>query len=194
MAKRFYVVPKITINELGMTYAAPKYINPVDLPGVVFQAMNYGLEDTYLVGAEVTDAQHTALAANLDVIAIPANLDSTVGLTALTTVQNKLEGMWIPADWVTTSHTYRQVVALTRKAFLYMQRFHANQLSKFFVSGVTLDTRVNQLTQAQRNAMENAAISLGLSIASITGSMKLRAALKILFDQIPGGMLFGEAF
>src|SRR5688572_2251526 len=187
MAKRFYVVPKI-VEGPGIK---PKYVGSL---GVAFAAMDYGLEDTFLVGAEVTPEQHTGLASELDVIAIPANLDQQIGLTALETVKSRLEGLHVPSDWVTTSHTYREVVRLTGKLFLYMQRFHGQQLAVFFSGAITLDTRVNQLTNAQRTAMTVAAESLGLSVASITGPMLLRQALKIIADQIPFFDLFGETF
>lgn len=190
MAKRFYVVPKFTPDGPDPAIE-PKYIGAL---GVPYAAMDYGLEDTFLVGADVTTEQHNALAAEVDVISVPANLDSQIGLTALATVENKLEGLHVPADWVTTSHTYRDVLRLTGKLFLYMQRFHGRQLSVFFTGAITLDTRVNQLTTAQRNAMLDAAISLGLDTSAITGPMLLRQALKILADQIPSFTLSGETF
>lgn len=188
MAKRFYIVPKVDNGAGGFD---PKYI--VEM-GLQSGAIDYGLEDTFLIGAEVTTEQHQELASQLDAIAIPANLDSNIGLTALSTVKDKLEGLHVPADWVTTNHTYRQVLRLVGKLFLYMQRFHGRELRKFFESGITLGTRVNQLTQAQRNAMTDAAESLGLSIAGITNTMTLRQALKILADQMPSFTLFGETF
>lgn len=189
--KRFYIVPKVGDGLTPDTAARPKYVAD---SGVSWAAMDYGLEDTFLVGCEVSSEQHTQLASQLDVIAIPADLDSQIGLTALTTVQNKLEGLHVPADWVTTSHAYRFVVGVVGRLFLYMQRFNGREMRKFFEVGITLDTRVNQLTQAQRTAMLNAAIDLGLSTAPVTNSMTLRQALKILIDQLPQFTLFGEPF
>lgn len=191
VALRFYIVPKIGTGVFPTDPYRAKYI--ADL-GVAYAAMDYGLDNTFLVGAQVTSAQNTDLAANLDVIAIPQNLDNTIGLTALSTVQAKLEGLHIPADWVTTNHTYRDVIRITGKLFLYMQRFSGQQLHTFFESGITLDTRINELTQAQRNAMNQAALSMGLDTSSITGPMLLRQAFKILADQIPSFRLAGEVF
>jgi hypothetical protein len=192
---RFYVVPKIGTGSSKDSFR-PKYIHPIENqpPIGAYGAMDYGLEDTMLVGVNVTPTQHTTLASNLDVIAIPADLDSTIGLTALTTVQSKLEGLHVPAGWVTQANTYRQVVSAVGKLFMFMQRFEAQQLRVFFESGVTLDTRINQLTQAQRTALTDAAISMGLDVSSITGPMLIRQALKILGDQIPSFGLAGETF
>jgi hypothetical protein len=190
MALRFYVVPKIGTGAFTDPFR-PKYITEVGSP---WNAMDYGLEDTMLAGINVTSAQHTTLQANIDVISIPADLDSQIGLSALSTVQSRLEGLLIPADWVTTSHTYRDVLRIVGKAFMFMQRFHVRQVRRFFESGVTLETRVNQLTQAQRAAMEDAAFSLGLDISGITGPMKLRQALRMLWVQMPSFTLMGETF
>jgi hypothetical protein len=189
MALRFYVVPKVVDPGLGAN--VPKYIFAMNLP---FRAMDYGLEDTFLVGAQVTNTQHTALAANIDVITIPAGLDNQISLTALSQVQARLEGINVPADWVTTNHTYRDVIRITGKLFLYMQRFHAQQLRKFFLSGVTLDTQVKQLTSTQRTAMTDAATSLNLDVSVINGNMTLRQALRLIIQQLPSFELFGETF
>jgi hypothetical protein len=185
---RFYIVPKATDAN---NRTRPKYVFAMGLP---YTAMDYGLEDTYLVACEPDAAQHTTLAANIDVIAIPAPIDDAIGLTALTTVQNRLEGMHVPAGWVTQNTTYRQVVGLLGKLFVFMQRFHGLNLRTFFEAGITLDTRINQLTQAQRNALIDAATDLGLETSAISGSTTIRAALKIVADQLPGFTLRGEVF
>lgn len=185
---RFYIVPK----ELGAhDTVRPKYVWPV---ATRYEAADYGLEDVLLVGAELTPTDHTTVAANLDVIAIPANLDSTIGLTALSTVQQKLEGLRIPSEWVTTDHTYRDVLRLTRKVFGLFQRFDGLFQRKFFETGITLDTRINQLTQAQRQALIDAATSLGLDTSPITGPMPIRQAIRILAQQLPSITMMGEVF
>jgi len=192
VALRFYIVPKAGTGAITDPIR-PKYILEVGAINSL-SAMNYGLEDTFLLGVVVTNAQHTTLASNLDVIAIPQDIDSAIGLTALQTVKDKLEGLNIPSDWVTVNHTYRQAIGIVGRAFLYMQRFNGRQLRKFFETGIALDTRVNQLTQAQRDAMNDAAVSLGLSTATITGPMTLRQALRIILEQLPSFSLAGQTF
>lgn len=191
MALRFYVVPKTGDGQTPATGFRPKYI--ADL-GVSYSAMDYGLEDTFLVGVNVTGAQHTTLAANLDVIAIPLALDDQIGLTALSTVKNRLESLNVPSDWVQQTHTYRDVIRIVGKLFQFMQRFHARQVRRFFESGITLDTRVNQLTAPQRNALTDAASSLNLDTSVVTNTMPLRQALRLLIQQLPSFQLAGETF
>jgi hypothetical protein len=197
MALRFYVVNKIGDGLSPSTSFRPKYI--ADL-GVVYSAMDYGLEDTYLVGAHVTAAQHQGLAANLDVIAIPLNLDNQIGLTALSTVQTKLEGLRVPAGWVNENHTYRDVVRIVGKIFLMMQRFHGLHHRTFFESGITLGTRMNQLTNGQETAIRNAINSLAQSfnvvidLSGVTQTTTVRQLFKIVADQLPSFTLEGEVF
>ena len=191
MSKRFYIVPQIGDGSTPENSIRPKYIAD---GGVNYEAMNYGLEQTFLAGCEVTPEQHTQLASQLDVIAIPADLDDQIGLTALSVVVGRLEGLHVPADWVTTNHTYRDVLGVVGRLFQYMQRFNGREMRKFFESGVTLNTRVNQLTQAQRNAMTGAAVDLSLDTSGVTMTMTLRQALKSLVDQLPEIHLFGETF
>lgn len=188
---RFYIVPKVDVTIGGIPSKGPKYFPAL---GVSYSAMDYGREDTMLVGATVTAAQNTTLSANLDVTAIPSGLDSNVSSAALATVQTKLEGMKIPAGWVTTSTTYRQVVGTVGRLFLLMQRFDAINMKTFFESGITLDTRINQLTQAQRNALAGAAASMNLDTAFVTGSMTVRAVLKSWVDMMGPFSLAGETF
>lgn len=190
MALRFNIVPKQGTGFITDPLR-PKYI--ADL-GVPYAAMDYGLEDTMLVGANLTSLQETTLAANIDVIAIPANLDNAIGLAGLTPVQSALESLHVPAGWVTVDHTYRQVVSAVGKIFQFMQRYHALFGTKFFLNGVTLDSRINQLTTLQQNALNTTAQSLGLATASITGPTLIRAAFKSLADQMAGFTLAGQTF
>jgi hypothetical protein len=191
VALRFYVVEKTGTGATPMDSIRPKYIGDLGIP---YNAREYGRENTYLVGVDVTAAQHTALAANTDVLSIPQNLDSTIGLVALSTVKDGLRSLHIPGGFLTRDHTWRQVVSIVARACLYMQTFNGRQLSRFFTSGITLDTRVNQLTTAQRNAMVEAAQSMGLDTSVVTSQMTLETALLLVFQQIPPFSLAGQTF
>lgn len=190
VALRFYIVPKIGSGTFADPFRA-KYIRDLAIP---YSAMDYGLENTFLAAVNVTAAQNTSLSSNLDVIAIPQNIDATIGLTALGTVQSKLEDLHVPSEWVTTSNTYRDVIRAVGKLFQFMQRFHARQLRTFFESGITLDTRMNELTANQRTALADTSDSFGLDRSAITNTTTVRQALRILFQQLPSFTLMGETF
>src|SRR3954469_11581835 len=91
---RYYVVPKVPGGPLPGGFV-PKYI-PLT---VQWQAMDYGLENTYLVGANVTDAQHASFSSNIDVISIPPNLDGAIGLVAVDQIRAGLSSLRVPFDW-----------------------------------------------------------------------------------------------
>lgn len=188
---RFYVVPKIGDGVTPVTAFRPQYISDLSVP---WYAMDYGKEGMFLVGADVTAAQHTTLIGNPDVTAIPQDLDSLVSAAALTIIQDRLEGWKIPGNWVTTNHTYREVVATVGKMCLLLQRFDGLHAMTLFQSGITLDTRVNQLTAGQRDQLSAAAVSLGLDISFITGSMVIRDVLRTWIGQLPAVSLAGEVF
>lgn len=188
---RVYVVPKAGTG-IGHDGLHPKYFREAGVSD--WEQLDYGLEDAFLVVADVTPTQHTSLASNLDVIALPQDLTQPIGPTALTTVQQKLEGLHIPAGWVTEGMTYKQILTVVGKGFLFMERFDGINGRTFFEAGITLDTRINQLTQAQRNALVATADSFGLDTSGVTGPMLVRQALKLIWDQLPGFTLHGQQF
>ncbi len=156
-----------------------------------YVAMDYGLEPVFLVSANLSGSDHTLLAGQSDVTSVPANLDATVTAGALTTVQNALEALNLPAQWVTTSHTYRQVVGVVIRVSLLAQRFHGKGFGRIFDGGVTLSTTIGSLPQQKLNNLEEAAQSLGFDTSGVTGGMTIRQALKLLGDQWTPSILFG---
>ena len=187
---RFYLVPKAGDGLTRETAFRPAYVSDL---GVPYVAMDYGRENMMLAAVDVTPAQHTTLIAHADLTAIPANLDSTVN-SNLATVQAKLDDMKIPSGWVQTTTTYRTIVGAVGRFCMLMQRFDGRHKRAFFESGITLDTRVNELTAAQRNAIAESAQSLGLDISFVTGPMTLRAVLKTWVDAMGAFTLVGETF
>jgi hypothetical protein len=148
-----------------------------------------------LLAAYVTPAQHTILAAQTDVLAIPVPLDSNVSGAALSRVQSVLESMNIPGSWVTTSFTYRQVIGTVGKVIAIAQRYNGLfGTQKLFESGITLDTQWNQLSQAQKNRLQAVADDLRLDTSGITNQMTLGQILKAIADQLPSFGMEGEIF
>lgn len=191
MSVRFYIVPKIGDGLSPTTTFRPKYV--YDL-GVPWSAMDYGKETTMLVGVDADASQHTSLSANLDVTAIPVGLDNNLTAGAVTQVQNALENLKIPGTWVSTAATYRQVIGTIARCCLLMQRFDGLNTSTFFQSGITLDTRMNQMTQTQRDRLAAAASSLGLDTSFITASMTVRTVLRTWVLAMGPVELHGETF
>lgn len=189
MAIRFYLVPKIGTGASRADAFRAKYIADwaIDHPGdpsIEYVAMDYGVEDAFLVAANVTTAQQTELAANVDVTAIPTPVSNNVSSVALTTVQNRLESAFLPGTWVTTSNTYAEVLRTTARVIQVMQRFSA-MFGRLFQSGVTLNTTMSQLSAAQRQNLRDAASTLNVDTSGATGSTTIRDALLLFSQQIP---------
>lgn len=192
---RFYVVPRIGTGATPADAFRPKYSDP-DALGAGYNvspwsALDYGLENVFLFAATVDASEHALLNAQTDVLAIPSPISSTVSALALNTVQTKLEAGNIPADWVTTAFTYQQVLSRVLRIVEFMQRFRGI-FGRLFAGGATLDTRINQLPQNARQALADAAASMGADTSTILGTTLIRAALVIVADQLePSGINFG---
>jgi hypothetical protein len=188
MATRFYVVPKAgTGVPADNDPFRPQYfldtLGTGLIAGSVF-GMDYGLEPYFLVAAEVTPAEHAAIAAHADVIALPANLDTAIGAN-LGTVTGKLETIGFPSDWVDAGTTYRQVVRTMTKYLQFAQRLHGSEHVRLLPAGITLNSLVSDLTAAQRQRLANVIASFGGTASAITGAMTMRAAIRNLAEQLP---------
>lgn len=192
MSVRYYVVPTVA-GGLGFV---PKYVGAGQSPGIAgaWAAFDYGFEPTYLLAAEVTPSEHTALAANSDVIAIPTPISNLVGAGAVATVRSKLESLRLPGNWVTTAHTYSDVLRFVGQACQILQAFQGLFGISPFADGITLDTTFGAMTQAQRDQWIAVAAQLSLDTSGITGGTTLRAALIMLADEMPPISLLGVTF
>ncbi len=191
----FALVPKIGTGPLSDPFR-PKYTDPgalgvgLDIPaGSPFSDLNDA--PIYIIKANLSAAQRTALQAQSDALVIPSNLDSLVSGLAVTKIQSTLEAVNLPAEWVTTDLTYRQVWRRVRRMITFRQRYFGLNLgARLFAAGITLDTRINQLTAGQRQALIDTSDNLGLDRSGVTNTMTIRVALRILADQLPDDAVF----
>lgn len=182
MAWHLYVVPGI--GDGSKTDARrPKYIADAD-PPVSFNALGYGFQPVYMVAADVSDPQDATLSGLADVRKVPDNLDSNPSAAGVTVVANFLETLNVPAGWVTTALTWRQITRTVAGLFLFAQRLRSFLGNVRLVeAGVTLDTRFNQLPQATRQALTATAESFGYDTSSLGGTSTVRQILKVMADQ-----------
>jgi hypothetical protein len=180
MATQLYVMP-ITGTGTSGDARRPKYAD-TDLAGQNWAAMDFGNEPMMLVAT----ATNAALGAEADVLTVPLNLDQNLGAGAVTTVQNYFEARNIPADWINTGYTYRQLVRLVACMFQIWQRCQGMGLAQLFTGGVTLSTTFSSLTLGQRTILLNAAHSLNFDTSSLTGASTMRQIIKALMVQFGG--------
>lgn len=188
MSLRFYIVPE---NRATPDTRDPKYVaTDAALAGLVWNAMDYGIEPVFIIGADVTPAQHAALSAYSDVISLPANIDAAIGSDAvLAQVKAGMETLFIPADWVTTGTTWRQVIAAVLRMAQFMQRLHGLyglQLS----SGRNLDIKMSAVPAGIRTQMQTAAQSFGWDTGAIKLNWSLRQVLIWVAAQWTGPVYF----
>ena len=190
MTWRLYIIPNVRIDlGSGKEYAGPKYFFcrlSDGLPGmenVRWVWENYVWENNGIIAADVTDAQHTLLNAQADMIAIPA-LDNTIpNATARNRVRNILEAGNIPGTWVTVGMTYRQIARTVLNVFRFFNRY-VSKGGRISAAGFNLDTTWSQIPQAHQDRLRATADEFGLDYSGVTGATTIRQILKGMADQI----------
>lgn len=182
MTIRYYLVP---VEEVGSA-RGPKYFNwrfCVDCSlNVPWSAMDYGLRPTMLIATDVTNGQHNGLAAASDVTTVPTNIDNTVSAAALSAVRAALEGLKIPGNWVTTAHTYREVLRAVAGLFQFAQRHQALHNEPLVEGNVDLSMTWSEVPQAKRQRVQATCDDLGYDTSPVTGAWTLGQTLKYLAD------------
>lgn len=189
MTVRVYVLPMVETLIGSHNYRSAKYFGVRDVPSLAglenikYNCMDYGMENVCILVADVTVAQHNILSAQTDVLSAPQNIDNNLNAGAVTTVKNFLELLHIPANWVTTAHTYRDVLRLIGWLFQFMQRVHGIFQEKLFIAPNTLSTTYGQLSVGMQAALLQAAQSFAFNTTGLQASTTLRVILKNLADQ-----------
>lgn len=165
----------------------PKYV--AEFGSAQWQLVDYGSQDACLVAVDADATTHATLTAHADVLTVPANLDSNPSAAAVTTTQNALEALTIPAGWVTTSLTWRTIVRVVIGMFVLNQRYWViagntigNGRRSIFDS-VNLASTVGQMPAQERAILQQAANSLTLDTSGISGSTTIRQMLQIFGQQ-----------
>lgn len=191
MTVRFFLWPV----ETNGASRGPKYLpwrydpDPPALLNVPWSPLDFGLEPTALIAADVDAAQLATIAAQLDITVIPSNLDLQVGAN-LATVQASLELLNIPGDFVTAGNTYRQVLRGLIAIFSVAQRFNGLGNGRLFPAGITLATTLGAVSVSVRQQLQEAAEAKDYDYSGLTLSSTLRDVLKKLASQqAPGAML-----
>jgi hypothetical protein len=184
----FYLTPKVGTGS-ALDPFRPKYIG--DIVGAHWSAMDLGLEPTFIVGANLTPAQHAAVAANADVFVFPDINTAVGGNPTLNRTRNELEQRNIPGAWIVSSTTWRQVIGEIGRNCLVLQRLNGRHHQRMFEPGVSLDSAPTQdlLTQ-----MADVGVSYGLNVSGLSAALTVRDNLRILTGQMASFGLAGEMF
>jgi hypothetical protein len=199
MATRFFLVPAENgkTPPFGGISLGPKYVKWTQdldpLNAIIVDDpiayVGYGLQPVFLIAADVTAAQLTALQALADVTVIPANLDSIVGAANLATVKAKIEALGIPADQVTAQTDYRHIVRGITAIFALSQAFQRTG-GDLLPLGLSLDTPLGNLSQDFLTKLQAASDELGYDRSGITLTSTIRQLLnKLASQQTPQNIL-----
>lgn len=182
MTWRIHLMPMVDITD-PKPQRIPKYRS--EFGAFPWQGpVDYGSMDACFVALDADATTHSTLTAHSDVLTVPANLDNTLSAGAVTTTQNALEALTIPAGWVNTSRTWRFVVRVVIGMFILNQRFWVQRGNTIgngqhsIFDGVNLESTVGQLSQSVRDDLEIVCAGLSLDTSAITGSTTIRAMLQ----------------
>ena len=154
----------------------PKYAEQA----ISYGSTRFGEEGETLTAMLALADSHAIIQADADVIRIdPANLDNTLSGGAVTTITNFLEARNIPANWITTSNTSRQVLRVTLGVFLFTQRYaKLAGKQKIFLAGVDLTKVLSSFPANVRTNLIQAADDLGLDRSTVNNTWTIRQLLR----------------
>lgn len=173
----FYVVPLVGTGARGDAFR-PKYVPALGVQWLACDLPRHWV----IVWADATPAQDATIAANADALVVPP-LDNTIALVA---TQNALEGLGVPAQWLQSGMTYRQVVRVVVGIANFAQRCEG--LGQRITLTGNLNLTVAALPAAIQNVLAAAADSMGLDRTGITGATTLRQVLAIMAQQFIAGV------
>lgn len=185
MALRYYLMP-MTLQGPNLDQLKPQYVSL--LPAETsWGCIDYGSENQCLFYVETDAATNATLASQVGVDQLPVNIDAVLSAGAVTVVQAALESRNLPAQWVNTSLTFRQVLRTLAAILLFFERFVSiHGPTRIFGGAVTLDSTFNSLPAGVRTDLIAAANSFGYNTSSLSGASTLRQLMKAIADQWNG--------
>lgn len=183
---RFYILPVDVVTIAGQIMRGPKYLewfqNPSGLD-VRWSAKDYGAIDMMMCAVDAELADHTYLAGQTDVYAFPDNLDTSPSPAELSALEDYLELAYIPAQWLSPSDTWREILRIITAMFLFMQRLTGITGSDPLVWGVSLNTQFRNIEQQYQDAIYEAFVTLGYDDSAIKSNWTMRVMLKNTADE-----------
>lgn len=151
----------------------------------------------FLLGVDVTDAQHATLIASAAITYLPfedasgavvqySQPISAVSPANQSTVQTLLEGQNIPCQGLLQTDLVRKLLWRAIRRFLLRQLLQADD----FTQG--LDTLVSAVSAAQRQNISATLTAWGFDTSVIVGADTIRQALVKLAQQAPHVMIGGD--
>ena len=143
--KRFYLIPIDVVPQGNGVARGPKYLKSRFATGIdcPWGGMDYGFTNYMLVVADMAQVDHDAIILNSDVFLFPVDLDTPVDDP---TVDVFFDDINIPADWLTPSTSWRELLRQLAGMFQFNQRYGGISGGVSIFDTATLDTRLRQMT------------------------------------------------
>lgn len=166
-----------------------KYLNIVN--GTITDRsrdVKYIPEDITLIAVDATQTRLDEIAANLDVVTIPQDLDQTPSAALRQDITGILEDHNIPGNWIQQSVEVRETMRSTAWIMTLFGRVWSNTpepRDSFFTGGVTLNTQWQNLPTATQNVLIAAAVYFNINLDPAPNEL-FRSILKNIADSQAG--------
>lgn len=200
MLVRFYIAPQIGTGTMEDPFRSliNNYVNVSE--GEWFDEIDNPARRISLVCVHAIQATHDTIAADTSVIAIgnateEANiktaLDSLISaIPNVSALKTKLEGIGISTSWYSSDNTVRDGIRYLIRVFSFAQIAdgEGNSRIKTFIAN-NLDTTMNQIPAATRNAASDWMLAKGLATGWITSTTTVRQVLHYVVTNLGFGIL-----
>ncbi len=157
------------------------------------KGLNYGINEfggngIAAVTMEVTDSEHTLIAAQPDVVSVPP-LDSRLNTAQFNRFQTWCEARGIPSDKFNSNMTIFRILSTMVRMFMFHQRLNGIGLSQI---GTNLDRQIGALPLSTRQRLQSAIVSFGWDDKYLNNNLSLRDVCKQVGDFYNKRVRFGE--
>ena len=177
---RYYILP---LNVVGKKRHAKYLSNSAEVTPLItsqYSMRYYGLNNVCLASVDVTNAEHTLLSAQIDVLAFPEDIEQNLTQSAINNATPQLEAFNIPTDWITTSLTYKRVLRRIVRMFNVFVRLHRMHSEKIFDEGFSLDSEFSTFSAATKDNLRNIAAEFNIDLTGQSGTTKAREIIQLL--------------
>jgi hypothetical protein len=179
MAFRIYILPMITVIDAMAPNGSVR--RPAYTDNLKFSAVDYGSENVCVcLLHDLTQEQHDSIVSKQDVMSLPQNIDQNMTSGAVNAAQSFLEGLNIPANWINTNRTFRDVVKIIVGLFQLNQKWSGlTNGSSPFKEGLNLETKFVDMTTNVRSRLLLCFDELNIDRTMLTVQNNIR---EILFE------------
>ncbi len=197
MAIRFYFVPAEIIQPLNQQpRRGPKYFKWRYGTGVLIASdwIDYGTEEVFLVGADLSIAEHDALVLNADVTPMPEDLSTTVSGGEINDLKTSFEAFKVPGNWITAGTSYTVILKRLAGMFFVLQCIQGEMPQDVKWVPANLNASLNTLSQISKDALTVCEVRYSFDTSGYTGTSPVRNVLAELADQWPPITIAGVTF